>query len=69
MTERPERPLTRDDFFSLEDWNRHCHEATELPWCDQDVAVWKYPSGTGHYSDLARAVYGHTERAVTSVWR
>jgi hypothetical protein len=68
MTERPERPLARGDFSCAEQWNRHCHEGGELPWCDQEETGWKYPSGTGYYSDLARAIYGPTERAYARTW-
>jgi hypothetical protein len=68
MTERPERPLTRDDFSSLEQWNQYCFKGGDLPWCDQDEPGWQYPAGTGPYSDLTRALYGHSERAYAITW-
>lgn len=68
MIERPERPLTREDFFSAEEWHRHCHDGGQVPWCDQEESGWRYPAGRGHYSALARAIYGHSERAYARTW-
>lgn len=68
MIERNERPLTREDYSSAEDWNKHLHYAGEFDRFDDDEVGWSYTPGIGPYSDLARAIGGHSERAHATAW-
>ncbi|RWB44802.1 MAG: hypothetical protein EOQ46_12870 [Mesorhizobium sp.] len=55
--DRPERPLTRSDFFSDEDWRRHCLEGGLDPRIDGGRG-YSPATSPGHFGGLYNAING-----------
>lgn len=55
--DRPERPLTRSDFFSDEDWRRHCLEGGLDPRTDRGRGYIP-ASSSGRFGGLYNAING-----------